>query len=171
MKTEPAVQKAQEILMRFGVNSAPVDVKSISEKLDVSVVERSLEDEVSGFLIVKNNHAVIAVNSNHHLNRRRFTIAHELGHYLLHHRQGLFYDSRLTFFRDPRSSEGIDAQEIEANKFAASLLMPESLIQPYFQKRNFDLHNPFDLAYLASQFKVSEQALTIQLVKLNFIEA
>ncbi|MGH3265723.1 MAG: ImmA/IrrE family metallo-endopeptidase [Trebonia sp.] len=61
--------------------------------------------------------------------RRRFTIAHELGHYFLHVSETLHVDRAAHFrLRSQLSSEGIDVTEIQANRFAASLMMPDEMI-------------------------------------------
>ncbi len=62
--------------------------------------------------------------------RQRFTIAHELGHFFLHRASStVFVDAAPIFFRDESSSNGSQREEIEANAFAAELLMPEDAIR------------------------------------------
>ena len=65
------------------------------------------------------------VNSLHAPVRQRFTIAHELGHAVLHAREGIHLDQAFRLrFRDQTSAMAIDPEEIDANSFAAELLMP-----------------------------------------------
>jgi Zn-dependent peptidase ImmA (M78 family) len=72
--------------------------------------------------------------------------------------------------RGPRAAAGIDHKEIEANQFAASLLMPESVVRE--QVRLVAADRPLDdidVSLLARQFMVSEQAITIRLSTLGLL--
>ena len=65
--------------------TVPVDPEKIAEQLDLEVVLTPLESKVGGFVLKKNGEAVkIYVNSNDSWERRKFTLAHEIGHYWLH---------------------------------------------------------------------------------------
>src|SRR4051812_22563300 len=122
-----AVRKAKDTLDRVG-SKVPVDVEAAAKACGVRVVHQDLEDSVSGMLVIKDGHGVIGVNQNHHPNRRRFTIGHELGHYILHRRKAkVFVDASPVFFRDETSADGTETQEVDANAFAAELLMPENV--------------------------------------------
>lgn len=116
-------------------------------------------------MLVRNgNRAIIGVNWDHHPNRQRFTIAHEIGHLILH--QGETYvDKGYRFnFRGLESGSGTKNEEIEANRFAAALLMPTRLLKAIFQEHAFDLTgNDDDLRALAEKFGVSTQAMAIRL--------
>lgn len=82
--------------------------------------------------------------------RRRFTIAHELGHYVLH---SLFQNNKpIKAYRNYCS----EAAEYEANKFAANFLMPKDLFKQEFNKAKKVL------SVLSTKFHVSEQAATIR---------
>jgi Zn-dependent peptidase ImmA (M78 family) len=111
---------------------------------------------------------VIGVNEDHHPNRQRFTIAHELGHFILHRDDSsIFVDKTLTFYRDGQSSQGVYIQEIEANAFAAELLMPEAVIHQYVMN-GIDLHEEKRIESIAKELRVSQQALTIRLISLGW---
>src|SRR5262245_61528186 len=105
------------------VESPPVPVERLAEGLGAEIVYQSFEGDVSGMLYRDENRNLIGVNSAHGANRQRFTIAHEIGHLKLHAGKPVFVDSfggRVNL-RDGTS----DLQEVEANAFAASLLMPQ----------------------------------------------
>ena len=73
--------------------------------------------------------------------RQRFTIAHEIGHFLLHTDEDVHIDEKRPIGRrDDLSSQAVDACEIEANQFAAELLMPESLVREFV--RNLGSNHP-----------------------------
>jgi len=120
------------------------------------------------------NEWAILVNSQHHPNRQRFTIAHELGHLLLHGYRTPHADTQFRL-RDARSSEGSVLEEIQANRFAAELLMPRTMILKAIQRYGFQ-HAPanemeeeqFDalVSKLAKDYGVSRQAMTIRLSSL-----
>lgn len=115
--------------------------------------------------------SVIGVNSSHPLTRQRFTIAHELGHLLLHGSRSVIVDTHV-FRRDQTSSMGTETEEREANGFAAELLMPS-----VFVEREFDAVLDDDpgvtarqlVARLAAVFGVSEQAMEIRLGTLHLL--
>ena len=172
MNLRKAARTAHTLLNAHDARRAPIAVERLARQLGVRVTQETLDDAVSGLLIIRGNQAAIVVNAAHHLHRQRFTIAHELGHFLLHRNAGnLFVDSTLTFYRDERSSEGTYEQEVEANAFAAALLMPEDLVHECVQNEHLDLHDPAAVGRLAARFGVSEQALTIRLVRLNPVPA
>lgn len=164
-----AEREARRLLAETG-SDVPVDVDAVAGFLDLKVVEEDLEDSVSGMLVVNDGHGVIGVNGHHHANRRRFTTAHEIGHYLLHRKgASVFVDAAPTFFRDDVSSAGTDRQEIEANAFAAELLMPKERLCERIDGMALDLYDDTTVQKLARSFGVSTQALTIKLVRLNMI--
>lgn len=160
---------AEQVLSRFS-QVLPIDIERIVREYSIDIQKRPIEDGVSGMLVIKNDKAVIGVNANNHENRQRFTIAHELGHYLLHRdSSNIFVDSHAIFYRDDKREEGVYLQEIEANIFAAAILMPENILRSLIDKEIFD---PFDdeaIHSLASRFKVSSQALTIRMTKLRLL--
>jgi Zn-dependent peptidase ImmA (M78 family) len=166
-------KKAAQSLIRIHQLSAPVDVCILAEKEGISLRRDPLEDSVSGMLVVKDNQSVIVVNSTHHLNRQRFTIAHELGHYFLHRNlANVFFDESLLFFRDEKSAQGTKYQEIEANVFAAELLMPEQTLRERISEEPLDALDDVEqsaLTQLANELQVSCQALTIRLMRLGLI--
>jgi Zn-dependent peptidase ImmA (M78 family) len=167
MSASTAEQKAQELLVEMRAQ-VPIDVSATAEFLGLSIVEEDLEDSVSGMLVVKDGHGVIGVNEHHHPNRRRFSVAHEIGHYLLHRKgASVFVDSTPVFFRDQISSEGTKQQEIEANAFAAELLIPAASLRERLDGQPVDPYDDVAVQRLAKMFDVSAQALTIKLVRLG----
>ncbi len=113
---------------------------------------------------------VIGVNSAHSLTRRRFTVAHELGHLRLHPGRPLILDAPARVnFRDHIASLATDREEIEANAFAAALLMPERLVlEAVGRLLTAGQHTPEKLAQLlAEEFQVSEAAMSYRLINLG----
>src|SRR5687768_10712824 len=138
---EQATKQAIELLREYGIQDIPIDVHWLAEKLNVQIKPEALDDDTSGVLVIKNNLAVIGVNKFHHNRRQRFTIAHELGHFILHGKNSnIFIDKKyFTFYRDQDSAGGKDEQEITANAFAAELLMPQHILENYVDEQGIDL--------------------------------
>lgn len=116
------------------------------------------------------DYQVIGVNSAHPTVRQRFTIAHELGHWALHPGREIILDVPVRVnLRDKASSMASDREEIEANAFAATLLMPENMLRdrlsrlPASQRREPDI----TATALAKIFKVSTSALSFRLINLG----
>jgi Zn-dependent peptidase ImmA (M78 family) len=164
-------QEARQLLKRVGY-AIPVDVFGIAEQCGVSVRAVELEELVSGMLVIKGDRAVIGVNAHDHQHRQRFTVAHELGHFFLHRESSdLFVDGSTVFYRDEKSSEGVWLREVEANAFAASLLMPREALRKQLSAQRLDFLDDVAIRELADRYVVSMQAMTIRLSRLNLLTA
>jgi Zn-dependent peptidase ImmA (M78 family) len=147
----------------------PVDLDKLAEAIGVEIKYGNFKGELSGFAYQKSNSKFIGVNMSEKPTRRRFTIAHELGHLFLHKEDSVNYDTKiaLVLFRDNHSSDGTDIKEVEANAFAAELLMPEDSIRAEISKLGgIDLEDDGALMELASKYKVSRQAIIVRLTSL-----
>ena len=164
-----ARQAARHIYEREGYE-LPADVEQIARAHGLTVSKLELDDTVSGVLVLQDGRAVIGVNTNHSENRKRFTIAHELGHFLLHRSAAsLFIDTAHVFFRNEKSADGSRRQEVEANAFASELLMPEQAVRACVEQEVPDAFDQAAMEAVAQRFKVSLQALTFRLAKLGLI--
>jgi Zn-dependent peptidase ImmA (M78 family) len=158
------------------VRSPSVPVEEIASDLGIEVVRKEAPDDLSGFLLRNpaGGKAVIGVNPAHHPNRQRFTIAHEIGHFLLHEGEQMHVDranfSFKVMLRDAKSSEGTDVEEKEANLFAAELLMPARFLErDIADMKSMTLLDEAAIGALAAKYEVSTQALTFRLAYLGFI--
>jgi Zn-dependent peptidase ImmA (M78 family) len=165
----------ESLLARHKITRAPVPVEKIAKELGIQIKLDKVDDDLSGFIVRDTGkRALIGANKSHHPNRQRFTIAHELGHYLLHAGHTVHLDEgrvALTInLRNPESSKGEDNDEREANLFAAELLMPAKFLREDLEGLELDLlgNNTF-LADLAKKYSVSLQALTFRLTYLRYI--
>lgn len=164
-------QAARKLLRTHGVAEPPVDVAALAQNVGAEVRYVKAPNNVSGMLFQEGPQIVIGVNSNHHPNRQRFTLAHELGHFLLHvGQQTLFVDEDMVFFRDDRSSKATDRKEIQANGFAAAVLMPEAFLLEDLVGQRFDLNDDEAVSRLAKRYQVSVQALTLRLANLGLVD-
>ena len=147
------------VIERFQ-NSAPVDVTALAEALGLTVWEdESLPEGISGKLFQDPlrggamGYSIVVRASDAYV-RRRFTVAHEIAHFILHRNR---IGSSLTddaMYRSNLSTR----EEAEANRLAADILMPRPLIVHYI--KSFGSADP---GVLASIFKVSEAAMRIRL--------
>ncbi|MDX1752011.1 MAG: ImmA/IrrE family metallo-endopeptidase [Salinimicrobium sediminis] len=176
MNLEIIEKKAIEVLENFDGKKAPINVEKIARMMGLEVIEDDLGENVSGVLFIRDGKGIIGYNPEENINatRKRFTIAHELGHYVMHRLENdVFVDNkqfRVEFNRDKRSSTGEVKHEREANAFAAALLMPKHLLQKEIEKMSFDLINEIEediIEALANKFKVSKQAMTYRMLNLR----
>lgn len=145
---------------------APVDIKAIFEDLGIEYDEVWMDD-ASGSISRVGDNFIVNVNALESANRRRFTAAHELAHYLLH-RDLLGDGERMHRHVDnlyDASEQAGDvifkrAHEIQANRIAAQIVMPKKLVEEKFAATQ-------DAGELAAEFGVSKAAMEIRLKTLG----
>jgi Zn-dependent peptidase ImmA (M78 family) len=174
MSLRAARQQGEALADTLNLKSAPVDVGMVAKRLRLKLVYMDLGDDVSGLLVSKGDSTIIAVQETDHRNRQRFTIAHEIAHYCLRHQfepgEHVHVDrGHLITPRNSKSSTGVDPKEIEANQFAASLLMPSRLLSRAIKEFKTDSLYDYHVVQLAEAFIVSEQAMTIRLSTLGYL--
>ena len=147
---------------------------AVAEHLGAAIEEAPTKEALSGFLLrgAKPNQVVIGVNKMHSPQRKRFTIGHEIGHLLLHGARGFHVDEGFRVHRrDQASGEGADETEIEANLFAAELLMPQRFLAADLEEEeSLDLVDDSVIVDLADGYDVSVQAMTFRLANLGYID-
>jgi Zn-dependent peptidase ImmA (M78 family) len=133
----------------------PIDPFRISRRIGLDVVEVELKGSTVGALVKKHGRSPrIVVNARDHVNRRRFTCAHELGHYIRYSDDAEEYE-RITY-RNELSSRGTYPEEVYANEFAACLLMPELEVRRLCVEQAFAWE-------MAELFGVSREAMRFRL--------
>ena len=170
-KRKSLEDEARKLLQTSGVERPPVPVESLARALGIDVRFSPAKEDVSGALIRDGDSVVIAINSAQHENRQRFTNAHEIGHFVLHKGTQVHFDEDFRInFRNAVSSEATNVDEIEANRFAAALLMPEDFLRRDLLRLKPD-GSTLDNAIqpLAVRYKVSTRAMELRLVNLGFI--
>lgn len=169
-----ARRRARELLDEAGITSAPVPLEQLAERCRATIRYEPFEGELSGMVHRRpDGSGVIGVNSEHSDSRQRFTIAHEIGHLLLHGDEEFHIDEKLPLARrDQVSSKAVDPREIEANQFAAELLMPEFLVRKSVKtliKEDGDVTVEDAIEDLARTYSVSAVAMTHRLTNLRII--
>jgi len=155
--------KARQVLNEFygsGPVVLPVNVVEIANAHGIDVLRadfgKKFEESVFGYIAKNKGSVRIYVNKKNAYVRRRFTIAHELGHYFLHH------DNPNEFrYMDLRSTKRT-SEETEANRFAEELLMPEEELRQEYANLMFPTAER-----LSEIFQVSKQAMKYRLSRLG----
>lgn len=144
------------LLEKAGLGVPPVDVEKIAQLLNLEIVKNPYKGKAdfSGVLIRDIHKNIIGVNSNHHEHRQRFTIAHEIGHFLLHEGKQVFVDNNSKFnFRNTNSRLGTDLSEIEANTFASLLLIPETFLSRDLASHHINLSEQGDVKKISEEIE------------------
>lgn len=161
IRSRAAREKAKSIVQMYNIDQAPIDVNNIAEKLGFTVLPFDFPETISAVIKIKDSKKVIGVNKKHAPTRQRFSVAHELGHYLSGHED---HDSENTFIdREKKYLNKSHRMEEEADEFAAELLMPEEMLKKDFAS------GERDPKHLSNKYNVSEQAMIIQLVNLKLL--
>lgn len=154
-------ETAANLLEKLKIDVAPINVEDIAAKCHISV-KRAPNKNFSGILLRKDDVAFMAVCSDESPTRQRFTIAHELGHFFLHEQKEAFVD-----FRDNKKNIIRDKKEIEANKFAAALLMPKKLLLKDIKSYAESGLDQSVVSFLSKKYEVSDEAMTFRLMNLS----
>lgn len=133
-----------------------IDLFKDCERLGYKLIRYPLGEAAElGFVLMKDNDIVIFTNTSSRLSREIFTLAHEIGHAVLH------MDGNTSFIDDGAtiSDRSIDEKEREANYFAACLLMPADEVEKFLDLKVADFHknglSAMDIARIMSEFNVS----------------
>ncbi len=157
-----ATKVAQNLLHETNITQAPVPLDRILKYLEINLMEYDFPQKVSAVLLKEDGLLVAGVNKNHHPNRRRFSIAHEIGHYKLGHHIDLIMDTEEVSEGRFDTTHANVLLEQEANHFASELLMPSDLLKADFAKLK-------DAKQIALKYQVSEHALWIKLLKVKLV--
>lgn len=165
-KIEDIPKVTEKIILDLKSKQFPIPIVKILQELSFLVGTQKLPDRISGYVAINNDlikqfgtNKVVCINSNDSVGHQRFTIAHELAHYIYdfcEESESEFYD---TYDKRKENSE----TEIRANKFAANLLMPED---EFTKMYNIGLQ----IGELEEYFGVSQTAVIKRISELNLVE-
>lgn len=126
---------AEEVVREHCIQALAVDVKALAAKLQIPVMPKAADQQgVSGMLIrLGENYGIAYATHIDSSGFQRFSIAHELGHYFLPgHLEAVFGSADIHHSR--AGFESGDRYELEADHFAAALLMPKALFKTAMRK-------------------------------------
>lgn len=153
----------EDFIIKHNIDtSEPVDIVKLARNLDFMVASFELPETEDGFVLIDkktdklfglNTNKIIGVNENRTYEEKRFIVAHELGHYILHNKGELIFAHR-------ENVKGKNIEENDADYFAACILMYNKLfIEAY--KAIAGMTNELDekISFLSRYFKVPEQSV------------
>ena len=163
-------QTSESELLNEFMSKPGGDVFQLIEQLGIDLVWDTSLGSKSGLIEFEDGKFTISVNAWENSRRQKFTAAHEVAHYVLHRdllkKTGHLNRHTDTLFADPSENNSApfsDRHEVQANKFAARLLMPARLVRQYYDQ--FD----GNLSRLAGLFDVSKAAMKIRLKTLGLV--
>jgi Zn-dependent peptidase ImmA (M78 family) len=161
MITNNGVIAAQRLLDEFGLeNLKDFSVEDLIYARDILLEEKKISNS-DGRIVFGNTKTKISINSEiKYIGRRRFTLAHELGHFELHHNKNTHLEDNtltLDYFKN-------GGQEYEANQFATELLMPKKEFIVFTTKKVF---SPNLLRDIADYFQTSITSVAFRYLELG----
>lgn len=141
----------------------PVDPVRIARTLGIAVSVQEFDSNISGAIVkVDGSDPVILLNVADSPNRKRFTCAHEIGHFVARSNEYKDNDYEFVDLRGVLATMGKDPDEIYANEFAACLLMPQSEVTRM-------IHDGDLPAQMAVKFGVSTEAISYRIKNLGLV--
>ena len=130
---ETAKNEALDLLKNNNITKPPVVPHKIAMDCGLSIMDATFSEkykyDISGFLKIEER--AIYINKDEHISRQTCTIAHELGHWILH-RNIIKADKSLYSVLLRSKTTETNYLEQEANFFAANLLLPENMVRDYY---------------------------------------
>lgn len=168
---EPYIKAKKENLYITAENFA-IDLEKIANILGLNIIPKDLDDDISGYL-EKNN---IFINKNHKENRKRFTIAHEIGHFLYKHQDNIKFRQAISTYTEEELIE-----EKLANNFSANLIMPEkqmkALVVKFYEDNEISLSSGLSnsereelIEFISKKLHVSKIAASYRLFNLGLVK-
>ncbi len=142
-------------------HNIPVDLERITKDLKIEVFgTKDFENNISGKIYYNEEHKEyrIVVNTNHPNTRQRFTIAHEIAHYILH--KDRIRENNGIVDTGLYKSNLYNYLELEADRLAADILMPYDILMPLAEESNYDTES---IETLAKKFDVSYTSMSLRL--------
>lgn len=171
MRKQTVESRAAALLKEHSIAAPPVPVEQLARSLGARLSFEPFDDDMSGMLYRDGDRAIIGINSAHAQTQQRFSIAHEIGHLLLHEGRPMFVDKSVRVnWRNADAALGEISEEVDANTFAASLLMPTALVKAAITRivrQNDRIDTETLIRELADRFRVSQQAMEYRLVNVG----
>lgn len=166
IETQKFIEENTNILSQL-----PVNIELLVENTGITIMPFPFPQHISGVLAIqKDKAAVIGVTTSASIFKRRFILAHQMGHYKLHKHLSLVFADNL-YYR--KKAEGYISKEQkienEANYFAENILMPEVLVKEKLKGVNSDLYDDSTIAALANEFRVTSFVMFRRLLNLKLI--
>lgn len=150
---------AERLLWSYGVEDpSHIDLEAVAFDRGALVIYRPLNGSEAR-LVVHGDKAIISVNEGSLLGRRRFSLAHEIAHWMQDRKRGSFLCAKEDI--GPQNAEA-KSLEADANRYASQLILPDYLVVPRIERKPVTLDTA---AGLSKDFKSSLTAAAIKLAK------
>lgn len=154
-------EKLRNLAEKHNISLFPLDIESLVIKLGIKIIKEDGEEDFSGCIQQRADGVYyLSVNKYHNPRRQRFTMAHELGHFILHKDKLNEIGRETILMREPKALSNI---EREANDFASDLLMPKDV---FTQQIKVGMNQIEDLADF---FQVSVPAIKYRAMRLGYL--
>lgn len=157
------IHHANEVIKKFYISKpCEYSIEDIIDGLRGPEINYQPMKRGQGRILHGDKYSIITINSKiNHEGRRRFTLSHELGHYIMHRDQNYFYcnEENLMDWNE------YNKKETEANYFASELLMPTNIFYKYSSKEMFTIKS---IKYLAETFQTSITATSIKYAEYGY---
>uniref|UniRef100_N1ZZM3 IrrE N-terminal-like domain-containing protein n=1 Tax=Eubacterium plexicaudatum ASF492 TaxID=1235802 RepID=N1ZZM3_9FIRM len=161
---------AYDLLNMFDIfnKKTSIPIVKIVKAFNFKTYTETLSDKLSGDIYINGDtkqkyghNKIILVNKNEPFFHQRFVIAHELAHYLFDFLgKDKYHDSIIKFSDTYYKNQHETPEEKRANRFAASLLMPEKIfIEQYKIAKNEDCNELFVILYLSEFFQTPTDSI------------
>jgi transcriptional regulator with XRE-family HTH domain len=168
-----AEEAAKKLLESANRREIPVEVESIARELGLPIENVEGVGSVAGALLTRHGRTLIVVNPSMNAARRRFVIAHEIGHFLMHmpaaDTSGSAGSSIVLHFWDETNARAIDLQDRQANRFAAELLVPKDALFRDIPGGSIDISDEGSVASLAAAYGVDAGSMLLRLASLSML--
>lgn len=156
-------ENLRQLAERSNISLFPLDIESLVSRLGIIILKEDGEDDFSGCIEQRSDgNYYLSVNKYHNIRRQRFTMAHELGHYILHRSRLNEIGRETILMREPTALTQI---EREANDFASELLVPKAVLDSQINKGMNQIED------LADFFQVSVPALKYRAIRLGYLRS
>jgi len=156
-------EKVAQILTENYFDTPPVDIWKLLDNYGIVIHERTFplkHASISGFVVFADSDKtapVFVINKADTDDRKKFTLAHEFGHWVLHKKELMDDPALSVLYKNPIGSQTTDQIEVEANQFAAQLLVPDTMLHAEHEATSAHKKD------LARTFKVGEDIIGFRL--------
>jgi len=159
-------QQPEDILKCIGIyHPDDIDLELVAFSLGAKVKRASLTG-CEGNIIGTNERAIITINSNADSKKQRFSLGHEIGHWVNDKGKNLTYRCTSEDMRQYqiRRNDFRQQKEVRANKFSAELVMPRFMFGPHMSEYPISFNS---VKALANDFRVSIVSAAIRMVEIT----
>lgn len=159
---------ARTLTEELGLTGPPVDLEKATASLGLVVIRQDTDVAVDGMLLRRDDQTVIGLNGARSPESQRFTLAHLIGHHQMHARRDLILDGVVRHEHRRLDCIPTDREEMEANRFAGALLMPEGPVRRMTAEADFRTAAQL-VDLLAPRFEVNRAVMGYRLMSLGIV--